>query len=99
MITADDLGLKQPLPWSDTFHIQPQYARDFVPRPPTTYTEALARQARLLHGPERRAFLKLHKVGLPCCVRFRARIEGEVSCQQPPNCSTAAVGDDEGVAW
>lgn len=91
MITADDLGLKQPLPWSDTFHIQPQYARDFVPRPPTTYTEALARQARLLHGPERRAFLKLHKVGLPCFARARAGVRGGGPCHGPPGSSVGLL--------
>lgn len=62
-ITDEDLGLKKPLPWNDAFHIQPQHARDFKPMPPTSYTEALARQGRLLHGPERRALLRLHKVG------------------------------------
>ncbi|GFR47125.1 hypothetical protein Agub_g8812 [Astrephomene gubernaculifera] len=61
-LTDSDLGLQTPLPWNDTFHIQPQHARDFRPRPPRSYSEALARQARLLHGPERRAHLRLHKL-------------------------------------
>ncbi|GIL44468.1 hypothetical protein Vafri_1913 [Volvox africanus] len=61
-LTGPDLGLSQHLPWNDAFQIQPEYAADFRPRPPRSYTEALARQARLLHGPERRAFLRLHKL-------------------------------------
>ncbi|GIM00504.1 hypothetical protein Vretimale_5305 [Volvox reticuliferus] len=62
MFTEADLGLSQHLPWNDAFQIQPQHAAEFCPRPPRTYTEALARQARLLHGSERRAFLRLHKL-------------------------------------
>ncbi|EFJ43833.1 hypothetical protein VOLCADRAFT_96011 [Volvox carteri f. nagariensis] len=61
-LTEDDLGLSQQLPWNGAFQIEPRHAAAFRPRPPRSYTEALSRQARALHGPERRAYLRLHKV-------------------------------------
>ncbi|GLI65552.1 hypothetical protein VaNZ11_009114 [Volvox africanus] len=61
-LTGADLGLSRHLPWNDAFQIAPEHAADFQPRPPRSYPEALARQARLLHGFERRAFLRLHKL-------------------------------------
>jgi hypothetical protein len=38
-----------------------QYSKDWLPHAPVTYQEALRRQQRLLHGPQRRSFLYLHR--------------------------------------
>ena len=59
-----DLGLDQPLPWNDKFHIQPGVfnADGFIPEPPASYLEALKRQQRLLHGQSRRQSQRLHQV-------------------------------------
>ncbi|PNW80650.1 hypothetical protein CHLRE_07g325724v5 [Chlamydomonas reinhardtii] len=94
-ITDEDLGLKKPLPWNDAFHIQPQHARDFKPMPPTSYTEALARQGRLLHGPERRALLRLHKLVKECV--FRIMAAAQVFQPPPPPAAPAAAADPHGA--
>jgi hypothetical protein len=62
--SEQDLGLDQPLPWNDKFHIQPGVfnAEGFVPEPPASYLEALKRQQRLLHGQSRRQSQRLHQV-------------------------------------
>ncbi|KAG2450553.1 hypothetical protein HYH02_005054 [Chlamydomonas schloesseri] len=97
-LTDEDLGLKQPLPWNDSFHIQPQHARDFKPMPPTSYTEALARQARLLHGPERRALLRLHKLVKECVFRIMAAAQAFQPPAQPPPAAAAAAAATAPVA-
>lgn len=38
-----------------------QYSTSWVPKPPATYAEALARQQRLLHGGRRRSYFHLHR--------------------------------------
>ncbi|KAG2493410.1 hypothetical protein HYH03_008535 [Edaphochlamys debaryana] len=90
-LTEEDLGLESPLPWNDSFHIEPRHLKEFKPRPPKSYTEALARQARLLHGPERRAFLRLHKLVKECVFlvmgaaqAFQAAKAGADSAHPPP---------------
>lgn len=37
-----------------------QFSEDWQPEPPASYAEALHRQQRLIHGPERRAYLHTH---------------------------------------
>ncbi|KAG2440899.1 hypothetical protein HXX76_003752 [Chlamydomonas incerta] len=97
-LTDEDLGLKQPLPWNDTFHIQPQHARDFKPMPPTSYTEALARQARLLHGPERRALLRLHKLVKECVFKIMAAAQAFQPPPPPPPPAAAPAAAAAAVA-
>ncbi len=62
--SASELGLDQPLPWNDKFHVLPDKhtPEGFMPEPPDGYQEALKRQQRLLHGVERRQSLRLHRV-------------------------------------
>eukprot|EP00195_Chlamydomonas_chlamydogama_P007117 CAMPEP_0202895358 /NCGR_PEP_ID=MMETSP1392-20130828/4583_1 /ASSEMBLY_ACC=CAM_ASM_000868 /TAXON_ID=225041 /ORGANISM="Chlamydomonas chlamydogama, Strain SAG 11-48b" /LENGTH=882 /DNA_ID=CAMNT_0049580345 /DNA_START=176 /DNA_END=2821 /DNA_ORIENTATION=- len=61
-ITDHALGLDRKLPWDEHFHIQTSsFTPDWQPEPPHSYAEALHRQQRLLHGPDRRTFLHLHR--------------------------------------
>lgn len=66
-LTENDIGLDHALPWTQNFHIQPQmYAHDWQPVAPRSYSEALKRQQRLVHGPERRTYLHLHRFVKEC---------------------------------
>ncbi|GAX73342.1 hypothetical protein CEUSTIGMA_g795.t1 [Chlamydomonas eustigma] len=50
-------------PWSKSTHIiKGKYNPYWVPEPPESYAEALRRQQRLLHGPERRSHVNIHKL-------------------------------------
>lgn len=52
-----------PPPWDERLAILPKlYSIDYVPVPPRSYADALQRQQRLVHGPERRARRHLHRV-------------------------------------
>ncbi|KAG1660568.1 hypothetical protein FOA52_005104 [Chlamydomonas sp. UWO 241] len=56
-----ELGLDRGLQWTEHFTIWPDtFSLHWRPSPPLSYTEALKRQQRRMHGPARRAHLHLH---------------------------------------
>ncbi|GBF98311.1 hypothetical protein Rsub_10974 [Raphidocelis subcapitata] len=59
-----ELGLDAALPWTEKFQIRPESfsPEGFAPEPPSTYSEALRRQSRVLHGVERRQSSRMHRL-------------------------------------
>lgn len=86
------------LPWNKAFQIQPRAFRSegFVAAPARSYKEALRRQQRLLHGPERRARLYCHQLLQEVAHALAAAAAACGPPQQPTSLSGAAAPPSPG---